>query len=302
MLASLASNYIVDYLTPVVFDGRAHVADLPSGDPRLKLEQILAWEFNNLLDLYERASQKMLLPLQAFFARADARDQLGRLVQYAMLMAQGLLLLTPSEAKKALAARIKEVVKPVSDYRRTGRWGKEVKPMLALRDQAHAAWSKGVTAAMLPAVASKISLISHLMLDRKVWLMKVRLLDGTESVTQRRSLRALAFSHAFGFLQLCLKTGRTDEARLWLRRLARRLLSGCARADDSDGTVSDMSPELVQGLKDCVRELLLLVQALHQAYMVRTHDALVGALGVCTGVYDVRRQWLSVASTKSKCS
>ena len=56
-----------------------------------------------------------------------------------------------------------------------------------------------------------------------------------------------------------------------------------------------MSPELLQGLKDCVRELLLLVQALHQAHMVRTHDALVGALGVCTGVYDVRRQWLSVA-------
>lgn len=300
MLASLASNYMVDYLTPVVFDGRAHVVDLPSGDPRLKLEQILAWEFNNLLDLFERASQQMLLPLQAFFARADARDQLGRLVQYALLMAQGLLAtLTPSEAKKALAARIKEVVKPVSDFRRTGRWGKEVKPVLALRDQAHAAWAKGVTVAMLPAAASKISHISHLMLDRKVWLMKVRLLSGTESVTQRRSLRALAFTHAFGFLQLCLKTGRTDEAQLWLRGVARRLLSGCTRADDADGAASDMSPELLQGLKDCVRELLLLVQALHQAHMVRTHDALVGALGVCTGVYDVRRQWLSVARAKA---
>ena len=297
MLASLASNYIVDYLTPVVFDGRAHVVGLPSGDPRLKLEQVLAWEFNNLLDLFERASQQMLLPLQAFLSRADARDQLGRLVQYALLMAQGLLAtLTPSEAKKALAARVKEVLKPVSDFRRTGRWGKEVKPMLALRDQAHAAWTKGMAAAMLPAVASKMSLISHLMLDRKVWLMKAQLLSGSESVTQRLSLRALAFSHAFGFLHLCLRTGRTEEARLWLRRVARRLLSGCARVDDVDGATSETSPELVQALKDCVRELLLLVQAVHQAHMVRTHDALVGALGVCTGVYDVRRQWLSVAS------
>ena len=75
MLASLASNYMVDYLTPVVFDGRAHVVDLPSGDPRLKLEQILAWEFNNLLDLFERASQQMLLRKKVFAASQELARQ-----------------------------------------------------------------------------------------------------------------------------------------------------------------------------------------------------------------------------------
>ena len=44
-------------------------------------------------------------------------------------------------------------------------------------------------------------------------------------------------------------------------------------------------------MEECLREALLFVQAVHSAHVLRTHDSLVGFLGCCTGLYDVRELW-----------
>ena len=83
-------SLLLDWLTPVDFDGAAHVS-LKESDPRLKLEALMTWELKNLLELLNLVSRHLLLPLQGLLAQSEARDKLARLTQYTLLMANGLI-------------------------------------------------------------------------------------------------------------------------------------------------------------------------------------------------------------------
>ena len=277
MAAWFGASLLLDYLTPVDFDGAAHVS-LKESDPRLRLEALLTWELKNLLELLDLISRRVLLPLQGLLAQSDARDKLARLTQYTLLMVNGLVVALggPSSA----AARLRAVMKPLADARQTGRWLKGVTPLLALRGEL-AACASAPRFGAAPAIASKLALIGYFLLDHLVWLQKARVLGGDASRSSRRSLRLLAAVHACSLLQLGMRVARQNQPEV--RSQLAAVVRGEARPS--------CSLELRLAARALLRELMLLVQAAHNAHLLRTHDSLVGFLGVCTGLDDVSKLW-----------
>ena len=278
MAAWFGASLLLDWLTPVDFDGAAHVS-LKESDPRLKLEALLTWELKNLLDLLELISRRLLLPLQGLLAQSEARDKLARLTQYTLLMVNGLVVSLggPSSA----AARLTAVMRPLADARQTGRWLKGVAPLLALRGEL-AACASAPRFGAAPAIASKLALLGYFLLDHVVWLQKARVLGGEPSRSSRRSLRLLAVVHACSLLHVGLHAARQNQPEV--RMQLTRLVHGEERPSSS--------PELRLATRELLRELMLLVQAAHNAHILRTHDSLVGFLGMCTGLDDVSKLWL----------
>ena len=278
MAAWFGASLLLDYLTPVDFDGAAHVS-LKESDPRLRLEALLTWELKNLLELLDLISRRLLLPLQGLLAQSDARDKLARLTQYTLLMVNGLVVALggPSSA----AARLRAVMKPLADARQTGRWLKGVTPLLALRGEL-AACASAPRFGAAPAIASKLALLGYFVFDHVVWLQKARVLGGEATLTSRRSLHLLAVVHACSLLQVGLRTARQNQAEV--RTQLSRLLHREERPSSSQ--------QLRMATRELLRELMLLVQAAHNAHLFRTHDSLVGFLGMCTGLDDLSKLWL----------
>lgn len=291
MAAWFGASLLLDWLTPVDFDGAAHVS-LRESDARLKLEALLAWELRNLLELLDRIARQLLLPLQGLLAQSEARDKLARLVQYTLLMINGLVVALGGPSAAA-AARLRAVMRPLADARQTGRWLKGVAPLLALRGELAACASAtrlGAGAARdrlaaAPAIASKLALLGYFLLDHVVWLQKARVLGGEASRTSRRSLRLLAAVHACSLLHVGMRVARHNEPEVRAQLAA--VVRGGARPSSSQ--------ELRLAARELLRELMLLVQAAHAAHLVRTHDSLVGFLGMCTGLEDVGRLWRRAA-------
>ena len=286
MAAWFGACLLLDWLTPVDFDGAVHVS-LKESDARLKLEALLTWELKNLVELLDVLSRRLLLPLQGLLAQSEARDKLARLAQYTLLMVNGLVVALggPSSA----AARLRAVMRPLADARQTGRWLKGVAPLLALRGELAACASAtrlGAGAARdrlaaAPAIASKLALLGYFLLDHVVWLQKARVLGGEASRTSRRSLRLLAAVHACSLLQVGMRVAsyHQPEVRTQLAAVVR----GEARPSSSQ--------ELRLAARELLRELMLLVQAAHNAHLLRTHDSLVGFLGMWTGLEEVCKLW-----------
>ena len=277
MAAWFGASLLLDWLTPVDFDGAAHVS-LKESDARLKLEALLAWELKNLLELLDVISRRLLLPLQGLLAQSVARDKLARLTQYALLMINGLVVALGGPA--SASARLRAVMKPLGDARQTGRWLNGVAPLLALRGEL-AACASAPPFGAAPAIASKLALIGYFLLDHVVWLQKARVLGGDASRTSRRSLRLLAAVHACSLLQLGMRVARQNQPEVRTQLAA--VVRGEARPS--------CSQELRLAARALLRELMLLVQAAHNAHLLRTHDSLVGFLGVCTGLDDVTKLW-----------
>ena len=277
MAAWFGASLLLDWLTPVDFDGAAHVS-LKESDARLKLEALLAWELKNLLELLDVISRRLLLPLQGLLAQSVARDKLARLTQYALLMINGLVVALGGPA--SASARLRAVMKPLGDARQTGRWLNGVAPLLALRGEL-AACASAPPFGAAPAIASKLALIGYFLLDHGVWLQKARVLGGDASRTSRRSLRLLAAVHACSLLQLGMRVARQNQPEVRTQLAA--VVRGEARPS--------CSQELRLAARALLRELMLLVQAAHNAHLLRTHDSLVGFLGVCTGLDDVTKLW-----------
>ena len=286
MAAWFGASLLLDWLTPVDFDGAAHVS-LRESDARLKLDALLAWEMKNLLELLDGISRRLLLPLQGLLAQSEARDKLARLVQYTLLMINGLVVALGGPS--AAAARLRAVMRPLADARQTGRWLKGVAPLLALRGELGACASASRLGAgaprdrleAAPAIASKLALLGYFLLDHAAWLQKARVLGGEASRTSRRSLRLLAAVHACSLLHVGMRVARRNEAEVRAQLAA--LVRGGARPSSSQ--------ELRLAARELLRELMLLVQAAHTSHLVRTHDSLVGFLGMCTGLEDVGRLW-----------
>ena len=277
MAAWFGASLLLDWLTPVDFDGAAHVS-LKESDARLKLEALLTWELKNLVELLDVLSRRLLLPLQGLLAQSEARDKLARLAQYTLLMVNGLVVALggPSSA----AARLRAVMRPLADARQTGRWLKGVAPLLALRGEL-AACASAPRVGAAPAIASKLALLGYFLLDHVVWLQKARVLGGEASRTSRRSLRLLAAVHACSLLQVGMRVAsyHQPEVRTQLAAVVR----GEARPSSSQ--------ELRLAARELLRELMLLVQAAHNAHLLRTHDSLVGLLGMWTGLEEVGKLW-----------
>lgn len=107
------------------------------------------------------------------------------------------------------------------------------------------------------------------------------MLGGEASRTSRRSLRLLAAVHACSLLQMGMRVARENQPEVRTQLAA--VVRGEARPSSSQ--------ELRLAMRELLRELMLLVQAAHNAHLLRAHDSLVGFLGMCTGLGDVSELW-----------
>ena len=95
ILTDLAFNAVVDWLSPVEYDGSA-LMSLPPTDPRLQPSALLAWEVRN----YLRWINELLVPLRKNLASTSARDKLVRFVQYALTVILGAMAMSPRHERQ----------------------------------------------------------------------------------------------------------------------------------------------------------------------------------------------------------
>jgi len=88
MLHDLVFAWLVDWLTPLEFDGRA-LSRLPADDPRRRVDRALAAEILTTAALLERLADYTLVPLKEFLSKSAHRDKLGLFVQRAVLIPIG---------------------------------------------------------------------------------------------------------------------------------------------------------------------------------------------------------------------
>ncbi len=292
MLTELVLNFLVDWLSPLEYDGRAHIK-LAENDPRLRIGELLRWELSNALRAGEWISSRVLQPVNDVLSRADGRDKAARLVQYAVRLALGVLSrLSPSAARRQLALTFAKVMSTLSDARRTHRWLK-LAPLLALRSGSPL-WSEPSPAGRLLGMASQLSTVVFLGFDHRRWLQQHGLVSGSAARSGRYAMRLLAFTHA------C-------NALLALSKLRPRLASQQQQRQQQDGAAQEAveteeERRRADGLiwREGGKQLLCMLQAGHNGQVpgLQTDDALVGAMGVLTASSDLAAIWRGVRRTR----
>ena len=79
MIPDLVFAYLMDYLTPLDYEGGA-LARHPEGDPSRRIDRALAAEVLSAAALLERLAGSVLMPLRELLSRSVARDVLALLV------------------------------------------------------------------------------------------------------------------------------------------------------------------------------------------------------------------------------
>merc|ERR1740129_1837334 len=142
----------------------------------------------------EHAS-KLYQHIWKFISKAEARDKVGRIVQYACRGLQGFLAHMPaSSALQAYKPAIAEIQTTLAWARRTHRWGKEMPHIPKL--------AKAITAGNVLDITQSAVLVTFLVQDHIYWLLKVGLLKFkvyTPVQWHRRNLRFITFSHVLNF-------------------------------------------------------------------------------------------------------
>ena len=80
MIPDLDFAYLMDYLTPLDYEGGA-LARHPEGDPSRRIDRALAAEVLSAAALLERLAGSVLMPLRELLSRSVARDVLALLVR-----------------------------------------------------------------------------------------------------------------------------------------------------------------------------------------------------------------------------
>merc|ERR1719191_2270987 len=154
-----------------------------------------------------------------FISKAEARDKVGRIVQYACRGIQGALAHAPENFPLIpYQPVVAEIQTTLAWARRTHRWGKEMPHIPVLGE----AIAKGD---MLEA-AQRMVLITFLVQDHIYWLLKVGILKFQSYSAiewHRRNLRFITLSHVLNF-SLCIRE---------ISRIREKQSSGCMSEKDS---------------------------------------------------------------------
>jgi hypothetical protein len=262
MLADLAFQSAVDWLSPQEYDGKALLDRSIVGDPRLRPSALLSWELNNLA--------AALSHIRSFFVTTASRDKFARFVQYACRLWIGILSLSRSRQdarSHPLVQQLWQVLSTISNARRTFRF-LEFGPLIAFAHRAVGA--AGPTGALWAAAwTSQATSALFSILDRVRWLQDHAILKGDPRATSQRAMRLLCVGHAAQAFRL-----------LW--RAASLRIAAAPRA------------EILICLRDALKQLLCLMQAAHIGKIPRlqSHDVAVGLAGILTAGDDVRLLWL----------
>jgi hypothetical protein len=205
-----------------------------------------------------------------FISKSEARDKVGRVMQYGCRALQGLLgHMGPNFWLQPYKSVIAEVQTTLAWARRTHRWGKEMPHIPKLGE----AISEGD---ILQATQSTI-LITFLVQDHIYWLLKVGILKFEQySAIQwhRRNLRFITVSHVFNFA-LCYRD---------ICRIRDKQAKGTADEEKAEKEIKDNKMMMV-------RYVLTFIQMLHVSGVKAMDDTYIGVFGMISSAIDASKQW-----------
>jgi hypothetical protein len=129
-------------------------------------------------------------------------------------------------------------------------------------------------------VSSKISLLTFFFADHYLWLQKARIIkSGKASDTLKTAMKFFLITHSLNFA-------------LQMKKLKEML--------DTAGTPKYNEEKKTQLLQQCVKSLLLMIQAAHISGVFETNNTLVGLAGVISSGMDCKQMWDAEVLAMSK--
>lgn len=223
-------------------------------------------------------ASKLYESVWKFICKAEARDKVGRMVQYACRSLQGFLVHMPGSPLEPYKSAIAEVQTTLAWARRTHRWGKEMPHVPKL--------AKAIASGELLEAFQSATLVTFLVQDHIYWLLKVGLLKFkayTPVQWHRRNLRLITFSHVLNF-SLCAR--EISRIRAKQDRQDPEYWGSDKAIQKAEATVSDNRRQMF-------RYVLTFIQMLHVSQIKVMDDWYIGIMGVISAYIDASKQWPS---------
>ena len=129
-------------------------------------------------------------------------------------------------------------------------------------------------------VSSKLSLLSFFFVDHYLWLQKAKIVkSGKPADSLKTAMKFFLLTHTLNFL-------------LQMKKLKEML--------DAAGTPKYSEDKKNQLIQQCVKSLLLMVQASHISGVFETSNTLVGLAGLVTSGMDCKQMWDAEVASLSK--
>jgi hypothetical protein len=223
------------------------------------------------------AASQLYNHIWKFFSKAEARDKVGRIVQYGCRSIQGFLAFLPQDSPYQLIKPIAaEVQTTLAWARRTNRWVKEMPHIPALGEAVMKMdWLEATQRAILS---------TFLIQDHIYWLLKMGILkfqSYTPIQWHRRNLRFVTASHVFNFA-LCVRE---------LRRIREKQRINDPQYTGSKEAVEKAEGEIYDNKKMMFRYTLTFLQMVHVANVMQFHDSYIGIFGMISSYIDASKQW-----------
>jgi len=212
-----------------------------------------------------------------FISKAEARDKVGRIVQYGCRFLQGLLGHLPEAFPlQPFKPVIAEVQTTLAWARRTHRWGKEMPhiPVLA----------KALSTGDVLEATQRAILITFLIQDHIYWLLKVGILKFQNySAIQwhRRNLRFITASHVFNF-SLCVRE---------IMRIRAKQEKKDPKYTGSKEAEAKAAADVYDNQRMMLRYVLTFIQMLHVSQVKKMDDWYIGLMGMASSYIDASKQW-----------
>jgi len=253
--------------------GRSHVVQLVAGPTIMGLFLILQRlkkeaTGTHASELYEK--------IWKFISKAEARDKVGRMVQYFCRSLQGYLVHAPNSPIAPYKAAIAEIQTTLAWARRTNRWGKEMPHIPKL--------AKAIEAGNLLDITQSAVLVTFLVQDHIYWLLKMGLLkfEMYSPVSwHRRNLRFITFSHVLNFAT-CLRE---------INKIRSKQQSGDPEYSGSDKAIQKADRAIADNKRSMFRYVLTFIQMMHVTQMRVMDDWYIGLMGVVSAYIDASKQW-----------
>jgi len=215
--------------------------------------------------------------LWKFFSKAEARDKMGRCVQYACRGLQGVI---AHMAKDHWLGQWKTVIVEVQQTlawaRRTNRWGKELPHIPVL--------GEAIMSGDYLEAAQRTILITFLVQDHIYFLLKMGILKFEQYTAiefHRRNLRFITVSHVFNFA-LAIRAIQRIRAK---QEKGDPSVTGSAQAlEKADADIKDNQIMMF-------RYILTFVQMIHVSGVKQLDDWYVGLFGMISSAIDASKQW-----------
>lgn len=213
---------------------------------------------------------KLYDDIDKFLKNSEARDKVGRFVQYGCRAIQGVLAhMDASSALQAYKPIIAEVQTTLAWARRTHRWGKAMPHVPKL--------GKAISDGDILQACQSSVLITFLVQDHIYWLLKVGILkfkNYTAVQWHRRNLRFIIMSHVLNFA-LCVRD---------IKRTQKKMEEASVSAKKGQEAIYDNQRQMF-------RYVLTFIQMLHVSQLKVMDDWYIGIFGMISSYIDASKQW-----------